>query len=150
MLIVSSGVAPKAHQRHQLTLGSYSSSSWEGRLLGVAPYSPSHVPSSSSGGSSRGSRSSSSGCSSSRRWRLPVGHVSVPCCQYPCQYPCCHPPRSPTAPPATPPPPVAPRYFGNVCELDLIFNFHKAYYILDELLIAGGSGALQFRALYRQ
>ncbi|CAI0427445.1 unnamed protein product, partial [Linum tenue] len=24
-----------------------------------------------------------------------------------------------------------------VCELDLIFNFHKAYYILDELLIAG-------------
>lgn len=29
------------------------------------------------------------------------------------------------------------RYFGNVCELDLIFNFHKAYYILDELLIAG-------------
>eukprot|EP00899_Mesostigma_viride_P004921 jgi/Mesvir1/1442/Mv14433-RA.1 len=29
------------------------------------------------------------------------------------------------------------RYFGNVCELDLIFNFHKAYYILDELVIAG-------------
>eukprot|EP00823_Brevimastigomonas_motovehiculus_P006265 TRINITY_DN511_c0_g1_i1.p1 TRINITY_DN511_c0_g1~~TRINITY_DN511_c0_g1_i1.p1 ORF type:complete len:155 (+),score=12.53 TRINITY_DN511_c0_g1_i1:48-512(+) len=29
------------------------------------------------------------------------------------------------------------QYFGNVCELDLIFNFHKAYYILDELLIAG-------------
>ncbi|CAM0137138.1 unnamed protein product [Umbelopsis sp. WA50703] len=29
------------------------------------------------------------------------------------------------------------RYFGNVCELDLIFNFHKAYFILDELLIAG-------------
>lgn len=29
-------------------------------------------------------------------------------------------------------------YFGNVCELDLIFNFHKAYYILDEVLIAGG------------
>ncbi|KAF8059134.1 AAP19-1 [Scenedesmus sp. PABB004] len=28
-------------------------------------------------------------------------------------------------------------YFGNVCELDLIFNFHKAYYILDEILIAG-------------
>ena len=28
-------------------------------------------------------------------------------------------------------------YFGSVCELDLIFNFHKAYYILDELLIAG-------------
>nr|GEX16288.1 reverse transcriptase [Tanacetum cinerariifolium] len=26
---------------------------------------------------------------------------------------------------------------GEVCELDLIFNFHKAYYILDEVLIAG-------------
>jgi len=32
---------------------------------------------------------------------------------------------------------VLDRYFGNVCELDLIFNFHKAYYILDELLLAG-------------
>lgn len=29
------------------------------------------------------------------------------------------------------------RYFGNVCELDLIFNFHKAYHILDEVLIGG-------------
>mmetsp|Transcript_32077 Transcript_32077/g.78134 ORF Transcript_32077/g.78134 Transcript_32077/m.78134 type:complete len:158 (-) Transcript_32077:175-648(-) len=28
-------------------------------------------------------------------------------------------------------------YFGNVCELDIIFNFHKAYFILDELIIAG-------------
>ncbi|KAG2432571.1 hypothetical protein HXX76_008915 [Chlamydomonas incerta] len=32
---------------------------------------------------------------------------------------------------------VLDRYFQNVCELDLIFNFHKAYYILDELLVAG-------------
>ena len=32
---------------------------------------------------------------------------------------------------------VLDRYFGNVCELDLIFNFHKAYHILDELLITG-------------
>ena len=24
-----------------------------------------------------------------------------------------------------------------MCELDLIFNFHKAYYILDELIMAG-------------
>jgi AP-1 complex subunit sigma 1/2 len=32
---------------------------------------------------------------------------------------------------------VLDRYFGNVCELDLIFNFHKAYYILDELIISG-------------
>ena len=29
------------------------------------------------------------------------------------------------------------KYFGNVCELDLVFNFHKAYYILDEVFIAG-------------
>lgn len=28
-------------------------------------------------------------------------------------------------------------YFGNVCELDLIFNFHRAYFILDEVLLAG-------------
>eukprot|EP01097_Dermamoeba_algensis_P002229 TRINITY_DN1889_c0_g1_i1.p1 TRINITY_DN1889_c0_g1~~TRINITY_DN1889_c0_g1_i1.p1 ORF type:complete len:153 (+),score=22.05 TRINITY_DN1889_c0_g1_i1:68-526(+) len=32
---------------------------------------------------------------------------------------------------------VLDRYFGNVCELDIIFNFHKAYFILDELLLAG-------------
>mmetsp|Transcript_14336 Transcript_14336/g.12167 ORF Transcript_14336/g.12167 Transcript_14336/m.12167 type:complete len:160 (-) Transcript_14336:224-703(-) len=32
---------------------------------------------------------------------------------------------------------VLDKYFGNVCELDLIFNFHKAYYILDEILLAG-------------
>eukprot|EP00166_Cyanidium_caldarium_P002058 ctg_210.g158 len=29
------------------------------------------------------------------------------------------------------------RYFGNVCELDLIFNFPNAYYILDDMLTAG-------------
>jgi AP-1 complex subunit sigma 1/2 len=29
------------------------------------------------------------------------------------------------------------KYFGNVCELDLIFNFQKAHYILDELLMGG-------------
>ena len=32
---------------------------------------------------------------------------------------------------------VLDRYFGNVCELDLIFNFHKAYYILDEIFVGG-------------
>ncbi|KAG0251650.1 hypothetical protein BG011_007465 [Mortierella polycephala] len=32
---------------------------------------------------------------------------------------------------------VLDRYFGNVCELDLIFNFQRAYFLLDELLIAG-------------
>ena len=29
------------------------------------------------------------------------------------------------------------RYFGNVCELDIIFNFHKAYYIIEEIITAG-------------
>jgi AP-1 complex subunit sigma 1/2 len=29
------------------------------------------------------------------------------------------------------------KYFGSVCELDLIFNFEKAYFMLDELLLGG-------------
>ncbi len=29
------------------------------------------------------------------------------------------------------------RFFGNVCELDLVFNFHKVYAILDEYIVAG-------------
>ncbi|OAF68065.1 AP-1 complex subunit sigma-1 [Intoshia linei] len=29
------------------------------------------------------------------------------------------------------------KYFGNVCELDIIFNYEKAYYILDEFLLGG-------------
>jgi AP-2 complex subunit sigma-1 len=28
-------------------------------------------------------------------------------------------------------------YFGNVCELDLVFNFYKVYEILDEMFTAG-------------
>ncbi|CAB4385160.1 clathrin coat assembly protein ap19 [Rhizophagus irregularis] len=28
-------------------------------------------------------------------------------------------------------------FFGNVCELDIIYNFDKAYYALDELFMAG-------------
>ena len=28
-------------------------------------------------------------------------------------------------------------YFGNVCELDLVFHFDKVYAILDELLLGG-------------
>ena len=32
---------------------------------------------------------------------------------------------------------VLDKCFENVCELDIIFNFHKAYYILDELFIGG-------------
>ncbi len=45
----------------------------------------------------------------------------------------------------TPPPPPPPANLAlvcgvgapQVCELDIIFNFHKAYYILDELFIGG-------------
>jgi len=29
------------------------------------------------------------------------------------------------------------RYFGSVCELDLVFEFHRAHHVLDELLLAG-------------
>ncbi|XP_041752753.1 AP-1 complex subunit sigma-3 isoform X2 [Coregonus clupeaformis] len=29
------------------------------------------------------------------------------------------------------------KYFGNVCELDIIFNFEKACFILDEFLLGG-------------
>merc|ERR1712032_928047 len=29
------------------------------------------------------------------------------------------------------------KYFSNVCELDIIFNFHKAHYVLDEVLLCG-------------
>mmetsp|Transcript_10983 Transcript_10983/g.27751 ORF Transcript_10983/g.27751 Transcript_10983/m.27751 type:complete len:150 (-) Transcript_10983:307-756(-) len=32
---------------------------------------------------------------------------------------------------------VLDKYFGNVCELDIVFNFHKVYMILDEVLLAG-------------
>lgn len=32
---------------------------------------------------------------------------------------------------------VLDKYFKNVCELDIIFNFHKAYYILDEIIVGG-------------
>lgn len=28
-------------------------------------------------------------------------------------------------------------YFGNVCELDLVFSFNKCYEILDEMVTAG-------------
>lgn len=29
------------------------------------------------------------------------------------------------------------QYFGNVCELDIVFNFHKVYGILDEIIVGG-------------
>jgi AP-1 complex subunit sigma 1/2 len=44
---------------------------------------------------------------------------------------------------------VLDKYFGDVCELDIIFNFHKAYYILDELLIGGELQETNKRELLR-
>jgi AP-1 complex subunit sigma 1/2 len=32
---------------------------------------------------------------------------------------------------------VLDKYFRNVCELDLIYNFHRAYVLLDEVLLGG-------------
>jgi AP-2 complex subunit sigma-1 len=32
---------------------------------------------------------------------------------------------------------VLDQFFGNVCELDLVFNFYKVYMILDEIFLAG-------------
>mmetsp|Transcript_7772 Transcript_7772/g.17072 ORF Transcript_7772/g.17072 Transcript_7772/m.17072 type:complete len:147 (-) Transcript_7772:37-477(-) len=32
---------------------------------------------------------------------------------------------------------VLDQYFGNVCELDLVFNFNKVFIILDEFILAG-------------
>lgn len=32
---------------------------------------------------------------------------------------------------------VLDRYFGSVCELDLVFNFYKVYQILDEMVVGG-------------
>uniref|UniRef100_A0A4W2DEY8 AP complex mu/sigma subunit domain-containing protein n=2 Tax=Bos TaxID=9903 RepID=A0A4W2DEY8_BOBOX len=29
------------------------------------------------------------------------------------------------------------KYFGSVCESDTIFNFEKAYFVLDEFLLGG-------------
>ena len=32
---------------------------------------------------------------------------------------------------------VLDHFFSNVCELDLVFNFHKVYLIIDEFVLAG-------------
>ena len=32
---------------------------------------------------------------------------------------------------------VMDKYFNNVCELDIIFNFHKVYYLIDEIIFSG-------------
>ena len=29
------------------------------------------------------------------------------------------------------------KYFGSVCELDVVYNFYKVYTVLDELIIGG-------------
>ena len=36
---------------------------------------------------------------------------------------------------------VLDKHFANVCELDLVFNFYKAYWLLDEVLLAGAPPA---------
>ncbi|KAI8873982.1 Adaptor protein complex sigma subunit [Ramicandelaber brevisporus] len=41
------------------------------------------------------------------------------------------------------------RHFSNVCELDIIFHFHKAYYILDELLLAGEVQETSLKSIVR-
>jgi len=41
------------------------------------------------------------------------------------------------------------RYFGSVCELDLIFNFHKANYVLDEYLMGGEVQEASTKAVVR-
>lgn len=32
---------------------------------------------------------------------------------------------------------VLDHFFNNVCELDLVFNFHKVYMVIDEYILAG-------------
>ena len=41
-------------------------------------------------------------------------------------------------------------YFGSVCELDIIFNFEKAYFILDELIIDGEVQDTSKKAVLKQ
>jgi AP-1 complex subunit sigma 1/2 len=44
---------------------------------------------------------------------------------------------------------VLDRYFENVCELDLIFNYHRAHYLLDEYFMAGEVQEPSMRAVLR-
>ncbi|KAL5970321.1 AP-1 complex subunit sigma-1A [Taenia solium] len=39
------------------------------------------------------------------------------------------------------------KYFGNVCELDIIFHFEKAYFVLDEYLFAGEVEETGYRSI---
>uniref|UniRef100_A0A6G1SN42 AP complex subunit sigma n=1 Tax=Aceria tosichella TaxID=561515 RepID=A0A6G1SN42_9ACAR len=44
---------------------------------------------------------------------------------------------------------VLDKYFGSVCELDIIFNFEKAYFILDELILGGEIHETSKRSIQR-
>lgn len=44
---------------------------------------------------------------------------------------------------------VLDRYFGNVCELDLVFNFHRAYAVLDEIILGGELQETSKKAILR-
>ncbi|XP_040573351.1 AP-1 complex subunit sigma-1A [Lepeophtheirus salmonis] len=45
---------------------------------------------------------------------------------------------------------VLDKYFGSVCELDIIFNFERAYFILDELILAGDVQETSKKAILKQ
>ena len=38
-------------------------------------------------------------------------------------------------------------YFGNVCELDLVFNFYKVFAVLDEMYCAGEVAEMNRRVI---
>ena len=40
-------------------------------------------------------------------------------------------------------------YFGNVCELDIVFNFQQVYRMLDELINGGEILEISKRAIYK-
>jgi AP-1 complex subunit sigma 1/2 len=40
-------------------------------------------------------------------------------------------------------------YFGNVCELDIIFGFEKAYLLLDEMFLGGELIQQNYRAVVK-
>ena len=42
------------------------------------------------------------------------------------------------------------KHFGSVCELDIIFHFEKAYFILDELIMAGEVQETSKKAVLKQ
>ena len=37
---------------------------------------------------------------------------------------------------------VLDHFFNNVCELDLVFNFHKVYMVIDEFILAAGTESI--------